>query len=144
METKINFSTLPADYVICWHPSCPLSANCLRHLAALQTDPGQAFTPAVNLRAVSPESGSCALQRPVRAQRNAYGLRNIYDRVPAALRSRLFNAVRSRIGNTQYYHYYNERRPITPDVQALIESIFREFGITEPIVFSRYEEVPAW
>ena len=69
---------------------------------------------------------------------------NIYDLVPAGIKQNLYFDIWRQLGNTMYYHYYNERRPITPREQEIIEKTFRKYGIEGPIRFRRYVEVPEW
>lgn len=144
METEIDYSTMPRNYEVCWHRTCPMAANCLRQLAAENMTDDVRYVKSVNLRATHPETGECRDYRPIRLVRHAYGLRHIYDLVPAGIKQNLYFDIWRQLGNTMYYHYYNERRPITPREQEIIEKTFRKYGIEGPIRFRRYVEVPEW
>lgn len=144
MEKEIDYSTMPRNYEVCWHRACPWAAECLRQLAAEHLPEGVRYVKSVNLRAVHPETGDCRDHRPVHFVCHAYGLRHIYDQVPSATKQNLYFDIWSELGNTQYYHYYNERKPITPREQAIIEAAFRKHGIEGPVNYRRWVEVPEW
>lgn len=144
MENTIDFSTMPRKYVVCWHSNCPLADNCLRHLATEYLDEKKKVVESVNLRTVSPETGTCTQQRPVQKVRYAYGMRRIYDNVLAKDKDRLYFKIWLALGNSMYYRYRNGERPITPRVQEVIASAFRKFGYTEPVAYDRYTEAIEW
>lgn len=143
MENTVDFSTMPASYVICWSNNCPMKDNCLRHHGASHALKKR-IEPSVNLNLVHPESGQCNMQRPVRKVRVAWGLKHIYDNLPYKLKDAVYTHIHYGIGNTTYYHYYNERKPIMPNVQEFIRNVFKQHGITEPVEFRRYEEIIDW
>ena len=144
MHNNIDFSTMPHNYAVCWHRTCPLAATCLRQQAAEHLGKDVRHVMSVNLLAVQPETGTCRDFRPAQFVRHAYGLRHIYDQVPAAIKKNLYLDIWCQLGNTMYYHYYNERRPITPREQDIIEAAFRKYGIEGPINYRRFVEVPDW
>jgi hypothetical protein len=143
MTKEIDFTTLPATYVVCWKHDCPLRDNCLRHLAANHVLKNR-LVQSVNLNLVHPETGTCDMQRPVRMIRVAWGLKHIYDNLPYKLKDAVYSQIHYGIGNTTYYHYYNERKPIPPCTQEYIRNVFAQHGIKEPVVFRHYEEVIDW
>ncbi len=144
MENEIDYSTKPHNYEVCWHRTCPMAETCLRQLAAEHLEDNVRFVKSVNLLAVHPETGTCRDFRPVRYVRHAYGLRHIYDQVPSAVKRKIYFDIWKQFGNTMYYHYYNERRPITPREQAIIEAAFRKHGFEGPVNYRRTVEVIDW
>ena len=144
MENEIDYSTMPHNYEVCWHRTCPMAETCLRQLAAEHLEDNVHFVKSVNLLAVHPETGTCRDFRPVRYVRHAYGLRHIYDQVPSAVKRKIYFDIWKQLGNTMYYHYYNERRPITPREQAIIEAAFRKHGFEGPVNYRRTVEVIDW
>lgn len=144
MQREIDFSTMPSTYQVCWHSQCPLKENCLRHLAASHLPADMPFVGSINLNHVNPFSGQCKMQRPVRYVRIAWGLKHIYDNLTYKQKDAIYGQIHRGLGNTTYYHYYNERKPIPPHVKAYIQDVFQRHGITEPVVFRRYEEILDW
>ena len=144
MENEIDYSTMPHNYEVCRHRTCPMAETCLRQLAAEHLEDNVRFVKSVNLLAVHPETGTCRDFRPVRYVRHAYGLRHIYDQVPSAVKRKIYFDIWKQFGNTMYYHYYNERRPITPREQAIIEAAFRKYGFECPVNYRRTVEVIDW
>lgn len=143
MEQSIDFSTMPATYIVCWNSNCPLKDNCLRQLGASHIRKDRIVT-SVNINLVKPETGTCNMQRPVRKVRMAWGLKHIYDNLTYKQKDSIYLQIHNGIGNTTYYHYYNERKPMKPEVQQYIRNVFAQHGITEPVEFRRYEEVIDW
>ena len=135
---------MPADYTVCWHSTCPMAGNCLRHLASEHIGPEKRTVWSVNLGAISPESGECPMQRPVRWVQNAYGMRRIYQNVRVGDKEMLYHTIWSALGNSMYYRYRNGRRPITPEVQTVVAEAFRRFGYTKPVAYDRMEEAVDW
>lgn len=144
MNNEIDFKSMPRDYVVCWHVGCPMADDCLRRLAAEHLPESKTVAKSVNLRAVNPATGHCHLRRPIRWVRNAYGMRHIYDDVRTGDKERLYHTIWSKLGNSMYYRYRNGQRPISPELQAWIESAFRQLGYTNPVRFDRYSDAPAW
>ena len=144
MEQKIDFTTMPHDYTVCWHASCPMAQDCLRHLATDHLPEGMRTVRSVNLRAVMPESGHCPEQRPVRLVRHAYGMGRIYRTVRVCDKEKIYREIWSALGNTMYYRYRNGKRPITPEVQEVVGTAFRRHGYTEPVAYDRIVETLAW
>lgn len=142
-ERKIDYSTMPGSYEVCWHTACPLKDNCLRYLASSHLD-DRMFVSSVNLNFVHPETGECENQRPGATVRVAWGLRHIYDNLPYRIKDAVYSQIHYAIGNTTYYHYYNERKPIPPRVQEYIGQVFRQHGVNEPVAFRRYEDRIDW
>ena len=143
MEQTIDFTTMPATYIVCWNSNCPLRDNCLRQLGASYIHKDR-IVPSVNLNLVKPETGTCNMQRPVRKLRVAWGLSHIYDNLTYKQKDSIYYQIHNGIGNTNYYHYFNERKPMKPDVQQYIRNVFAQNGIAAPVEFRRYEEVIDW
>lgn len=144
MEKEIDYTTMPRNYEVCWNRACPMAATCLRQMAAEHLSEEKRYVKSVNLRATHPETGECRDYRQARYVKHAYGLRHIYDQVPSATKDLLYHDIWGKLGNTMYYHYYNERKPITPREQAIIEGAFRKYGIEGPVAYRRFVEVPDW
>ncbi|MBQ6747201.1 MAG: hypothetical protein IJR07_09195 [Bacteroidaceae bacterium] len=143
MNNNVDFSTMPATYIVCWNNNCPLKDNCLRYLGSTHVLKDR-IVPSVNLNLVRPETGTCQMQRPVRKVRVAWGLKHIYDNLTARKKDAIYSQIHYGIGNTTYYHYYNERKPMSPEVQQYIRNVFAQHDIMEPVEFRRYEEVIDW
>ena len=144
MTNEIDFTTMPHDYTVCWHPDCPMGEQCLRHLAIDHLPERKLTVASVNLRAVAPETGECPHQRPTRLVKYAYGMRQIYRNVRVCDKEKIYHEIWSALGNSMYYRYRNGERPITPEVQAIIASAFRRHGYAEPVAYDRVVEAQAW
>ena len=144
MSQEIDYSSMPRSYVVCWNRQCPRRQECLRQLAAEHLPEDKKTVMSVNLRSVTVTERGCPQMRLVNFVRNTYGMRHIYDDVRVADREPLYRAIWMRLGNTMYYRYRNGKRAITPEVQAVVESAFHQFGYTAPIRYDRYADELSW
>lgn len=144
MNRDIDFGTMPANYVVCWQKECPLAAGCLRRMGSIHIPASQNYVTSINPLAATSYGRDCPHYRPARWITVAYGLRHIYDNVPYRVGRALYQTIHARLRNTMYYHYYHERRAMSPEVQDIIRAAFQRYGIEEPVQFSRYEEVIDW
>jgi hypothetical protein len=50
----------------------------------------------------------------------------------------------NHFGRTGYYRYHSARRPITPDVLQVIQTVCQRFGWTQPLRFDGEVEDYVW
>ena len=143
-ELDIDYSKMPQTYAVCWADGCPKADTCLRKKCASHLPAKQLYVPSVNLGAVDCAAGECTEYRSAQPERNAYGMRHVYDAVPKNLYSQLHNRIMTRIGKRMYYYCYHEERPITPAMQRVFDQEFQAAGMVVPVVFDRYVDEINW
>ena len=144
MSIEIDTTHMPKGYTVCYHTACPNAGRCLRQLAALHTSGDHSVVTAVNLAHVMGKENQCPLFRPYQVVRMAYGMKHIYDQLPAIVKPKVKASVEAAFGHTEYYRYYNQKKPLTPWHQEVIQERFKRHGIQEPVVFERYIDEIDW
>ena len=144
MSIEIDTTNMPRSYTVCYHTACPKADRCLRQLAAPHTPKDQSVVTAVNQTSVLGKEEKCPHFRPYQVVRMAYGMRHIYDQLPAVIKPRVKASVEAAFGHTEYYRYYNQKKPLTPWHQQMVQERFARHGILEPVVFERYADEIDW
>ena len=135
-----NFDCVPSSYALCFNNSCPLSQQCLRHLAG-QHVPAQ-LTRGAAIYPNALANGQCPYFKQIRIVRAARGFGDIFANVRrndyAAMRSQLSKCLGT--GGT-YYRYRSGEHLIMPEQQEAIRQIFRKFGYDDDVKFNDYVTV---
>lgn len=123
-EETFDYARVPYDYTHCFNHDCPRAAECLRHLA------GQHIPPSVRtVRCVSPSAwpagdGACDSYQVAHKVTLAWGLSRLTQGVPYPQDKAIQRAVRQLWPHSSYARIRHLERPIQPDMQRKIESIF--------------------
>lgn len=135
-----DYAQVPFGYTHCFAAKgCPHATDCLRHLAA-QAAPATVVTlHCINPAALPADKEQCPYYRPMRKITLAWGLVHLTDDVPYQQAMSIRSAVRGLWGRTTYYRVRSQERPITPDMQQRIATIFANHGITT--VQPRYDRL---
>lgn len=140
MEGPIN---VPSDYLYCFNSSCPRANDCMHHFAAEHIDvsvkAGHAVFPTALLG-----DGECERFKQKRIIKAAWGFAPLFadvkERDGSTLRSRLKGYLG---GNGTYYRFNHGERLLTPEQQAWILDLFRQYGY-EDLHFGGYKEIWDW
>lgn len=136
--TKLTYSDIPHDWAICYQSDCPLSAQCLRHHAALLA-PANLLHHDLVLPAARHDD-DCQAFVPNEPVTLAYGMKNLYDDLKPWDIPRVRMDVEEIFGNQRRYYRFREGRyPILPEQQAQVADIFRRNGYTSEPQFDRTE-----
>lgn len=144
MSTEIDTTNMPKGYVICYNDTCPKAQECLHWIAAQLPVKEGSVVNAVNLSRYKGHEDECPHFRPNRIVRMAYGFKHIYDNLPASKKVNVKQSVERAFGHTEYYRYYNCKKPLTPRDQQIIKERFARYGFTDPIVFDKYIDEVDW
>ena len=132
-----DFSCVPHGYVLCFNSNCPLSSQCLRHLAGKHVPSNTTWGMSVFPNAYA--NDQCEHFKQIRIIRAAKGFGDILHDVRRsdydAMRSRLIKCLGS--GGT-FYRYRNGEHLLTPEKQEAIRQIFRDFGYDDNVQFLNY------
>jgi hypothetical protein len=135
-----QFETMPEHYVLCFNDECALADECLHRLAARSGRQKDEVVTAVN--PVCNSGKSCRYYKPNKVATMAYGMKGSFHEVKADHIASLRNHLISHFGRGSYYLRRNGLRPITPDEQQYIASVFRNYGYE--LKFDRTEEETQW
>ena len=135
-----NFDCVPSSYTLCFNSSCPLSQQCMRHLAGQHVPDHLTRGMAIYPNAFA--DGKCKYFKQIRVMRAARGFGDIF----ANVRRSDYDAMRSLLtkclgtGGT-YYRYHSGKKLLTPEQQEAIRHIFRKFGYDDDVKFNAYVNV---
>ena len=140
MNNEPQYETMPEHYLLCFNDDCALADECLHRLTARSGRQKDEVLTAVN--PVRSSGKSCRYYKPNKVVTMAYGMVDSFHEVKADHIASLRNVLIHHFGRGSYYLRRNGLRPITPEEQQYISSIFRQFGYEAK--FDRMEEETEW
>lgn len=135
-----KYETMPEHYLLCFNDDCVLADECLHRLAARSDRQKDEVVTAVNPAHCSGES--CRYFKQNKVVTMAYGMIDSFHEVKADHIVSLRNTLISHFGRGSYYLRRNGLRPITPEEQQYINSVFRHYGYEA--TYDRMEEETQW
>ena len=135
-----QYETMPEHYMLCFNDKCALADECLHRLAARSGRQKDEVVTAVN--PVRNSGKSCRYFKPNKVATMAYGMKGSFHEVKADHIASLRNVLIHHFGRGSYYLRRNGLRPITPEEQQFISSIFSNYGYETK--FDRMEEETEW
>ena len=135
-----QYGTMPEHYLLCFNDDCALADECLHRLAARSGRQKDEVVTAVN--PVRCSGMSCRYYKPNKVATMAYGMKDSFHEVKADHIASLRNVLIHHFGRGSYYLRRNGLRPITPEEQQFISSIFSNYGYETK--FDRMEEETEW
>ena len=135
-----QYETMPEHYLLCFNDNCALADECLHRLAARSGRQKDEVVTAVN--PVRYSGKSCRYYKPNKVATMAYGMKGSFHEVKADHIASLRNVLIHHFGRGSYYLRRNGLRPITPEEQQFISSIFSNYGYKTK--FDRMEEETEW
>ena len=136
------FSNMPEHYLLCYHTECERASTCLHWLAGQHGNTADVIVQTVNPKLNG--GPACRYHKPLTTVRMAYGMKHSFDHVLAVHIASLRKAITSHFGNGSYYLRRNGRRPITPEEQEFVRSLFRKYGYPDDALFDRYADEVEW
>ena len=135
-----QYKTMPEHYLLCFNDECPLADECLHRLAARSGRQTDDLVWAVN--PVRYNGNSCRYYKENKVAMIAYGMKHSFHEVKADHIASMRRALVSHFGNGSYYLRRNGLRPITPEEQQYIGSVFRKYGYE--VEYDRTVEETQW
>ena len=142
MDTPLTLTAdqIPSSFARCFLQDCPLADTCARHLAAQYIPPGRMWGNAVYPPARTGDT--CRMYKQTRVIHAAYGFRALFAEVKRKDDTPLRNQIRQYLGgNTTYYRYHHGERLLTPEQQAWIIALFRQYGYEGKLGFDGYRDI---
>ena len=135
-----QYETMPEHYLLCFNDECSLADKCLHRLAARSGRQRDNVAWAVNPACHSGKT--CPYYKENKVVTMAYGMKHSFHEVKADHIASLRKTLVSHFGNGSYYLRRNGLRPITPEEQQYIGSVFRKYGYE--VKYDRTEEETQW
>lgn len=144
MKTKNEKEIKIANYLVCLNKKCKNKDGCLRHLALQYNDKKHHFLKVINPLCYPHTNEVCPFFRSATKVHIAWGMKQLYDDMPAKIAHAIKAKLSVRIPNTTYYRYRNQILPINPDLQEFIRKTCLSCGWDGEVKFDRYSEGYDW
>ena len=146
MKTREEKIRERADrYLVCFGDSCPLHEHCLRWEAGQYVTGKSYLITSVNLRYEGCCTEKCELFRDNQPKKMPVGMKKrFYYDMPAHTATSIKKRLIAATCRSTYYSYHSGLRPITPEMQELIERTCREEGWNGPLLYDGEVEDLAW
>ena len=144
MEETFDYSQVPSYFVHCFNAQCPRAGECLRQLAGRHVTALHPVVQAVSPAVWESEDRACAYFHPIRRVRMAWGMRQAIARLPYREGQRVVRKLNQMFTKATLNRISHHQRPLSPDEQRVIESLFAEYGVTDGNVFDRVEMGYEW
>lgn len=144
LEKETLFREKAKKYLVCFNESCSLHAQCLRWEVGKYYDHDIKVVTCVSPVYSKVAEGKCALFCDNTPIRMPIGMKNFYYNMPAHTATAIKKDLIESSCRATYYNFHSGRRPITPEVQELIERTCRKHGWNEPLQYDGETEDYLW
>lgn len=135
---------IPFGFARCYQERCPLKENCLRYYLAQHEESEAHSVLIVNPRRIPEDASKCAYYKGMKKIRVAWGLKHLFDEVPAKQLYSLRSGIIASIGRTRYYRCYRMEQGLTPADQQIIAAAFRKYDLTIKPNYDHFTEEYDW
>lgn len=135
---------IPFGFARCYQERCPLKETCLRYYSAQHEESEAHSVLIVNPRLIPEDASKCAYYKGMKKIRVAWGLKHLFDEVPAKQLYSLRSGIIASIGRTRYYRCYRMEQGLTPADQQIIAAAFRKYGLTIKPNYDHFTEEYDW
>lgn len=140
---KKEYTSLPKDYPVCEHSSCPLAATCL-HQTAYST----LLEHADYLRLINPtrccKNEACTYYRDKKPVIFARGFTNFQKRMYPQQYDKFMTTLILHFGRNQYFKRRRGDILLPPEEQEVIRLMLEKVGADSKMDFDKYEEHINW
>ena len=140
---KKEYTSLPKDYPVCEHSSCPLAATCL-HQTAYST----LMEHAEYLRLINPtrcsKDEACTYYRNKKPVIFARGFTNFQKHMYPQQYDQFMTTLILHFGRNQYFKRRRGDILLPPEEQEVIRQMLEKVGADSKMEFDNYEEHINW
>ena len=140
---KKEYTSLPKDYPVCEHSSCPRAATCL-HQTAYST----LMEHAEYLRLINPtrcsKDEACTYYRDKKPVIFARGFTNFQKRMYPQQYDKFMTTLILNFGRNQYFKRRRGDILLPPEEQEVIKLMLEKVGADSKMDFDKYEEHINW
>ena len=140
---KKEYTSLPKDYPVCEHSSCPMAATCL-HQTAYST----LMEHAEYLRLINPtrcsKDEACTYYRDKKPVIFARGFTNFQKRMYPQKYDQFMTTLILHFGRNQYFKRRRGDILLPPEEQEVIRLMLEKVGANSKMDFDKYEEHINW
>ena len=144
MTEKEVFSHKAPNYLLCFINECPRRATCLRWLVGQELQSNDYNILSVNPMHPEVKANKCALYREKKHVRYAKGMMHFYDEMTRSQEIGIKHRLIVHYGRRQYYEYRRGERLISPEMQAFIGQVCKDYGYTKELRYDGWQDDYAW
>lgn len=131
------------NHPLCTRLDCAMQDTCMRALGIRDAEANDRFLKIINPQLTTGQQ-DCRWYAPLRKTRLAYNFKNFMENHCSKVQADYVrNTLSLQFGKNPYYERFNGTRPISPEEQQYIRSVFAKVGITDD-PFANYKETVEW
>ncbi|MBS6911426.1 MAG: hypothetical protein KH188_02340 [Prevotella sp.] len=141
---KKEHTSLPTNYPVCEHNSCPMAATCLHHIAySILMEQNAEFLRLINPTRCSKDE-ACAYYRDKKPVIFARGFTNFQKRMYPQQYDQFMTTLILHFGRNQYFKRRRGDILLLPEEQEVIRLMLKKVGADSKMDFDKYEEHINW
>lgn len=144
MDTGIDFSQVPNNYMMCLHRECVQATTCLRQLAERMAPAQLPRWTIVSPKYLASQEGACPYYRPAVKIRLAKGFTGMLGNLLYKQMQPVVSELQLLFGRRTYFRVRKGERLLSPAEQQQVLQILHKYGISHPPEFDAYLEVYDW
>ena len=137
-------TSLPTNYPVCEHSSCPMAATCLHHIAyTMMMEQNEEYLQLINPARCSKDE-SCIYYRDKKPVIFARGFTNFQKRMHPQQYDQFMTTLCFHFGRNQYFKLRRGDILFPPEEQEVIRQMLEKVGADFKMEFDNYEEHINW
>lgn len=134
-----DFSKVSPMTALCFNEQCGRKQECMRYMVGQQIPKDHERGLSIYPNAL--HEGSCKHFREFRVIEAAYGFGDIFANVATKHAPEMRRKMEHYLGgHGTYYRYKNGERPLSPEQQEWIRSLFESYGYDRNVEFCNYKQ----
>ena len=138
-----EYTSLPKDYPVCEHSSCPMAATCLHQTAYSTLMEHSEYLRLINPSRCS-KNESCIYYRDSKPVTYARGFTNFQKRMYPQQYDQFMTTLILHFGRNQYFKRRRGDILLPPEEQEVIRLMLEKVGADSKMDFDKYEEHINW
>ena len=141
---KKEYTSLPKDYPLCEHSSCPMAATCLHQVAySMMMEQNAEYLRLINPTRWSKDE-ACTYYRDKKPVIFARGFTNFQKRMYPQQYDQFMTTLILHFGRNQYFKRRRGDILLPPEEQEVIRLMLEKVGADSKMDFDKYEEHINW
>ena len=141
---KKETTSLPTNYPVCEHSSCPMAATCLHHIAyTMMLEQNEEYLRLINPTRCSKDK-TCTYYHDKKPVIFARGVTNFQKHMFPQQYDQFMTTLCFHFGRNQYFKRRRGDILISPEEQEEIRHMLEKVGAASKMAFDNYEEHINW
>lgn len=140
---KKEYTSLPKDYPVCEHSSCPMAATCLHQIAYFTLMEHEEYLQLINPSRCC-KNEACTYYRDKKLVIFARGFTNFQKRMYPQQYDQFMTTLILHFGRNQYFKRRRGDILLPPEEQEVIRLMLEKVGADSKMDFDKYEEHINW